>query len=437
MMIKRTGELSGSFLSEVPREKVTPQYVSAAEDLSSGMRIAVVHEWLATYAGSEMVLAEILSLYPQADLFAVVDFLPPDQRGFLADRKIGVSFIQHLPLARRRFRWYLPLMPFAMEQIDLSNYDLIISNSHAVSKGVLTSGDQLHISYVHTPIRYAWDLHEQYLSRSAGVGTTKSAMARVLMHYLRMWDLRTATGVDHFVANSEVVARRIMRTYRRPASVLYPPVDIAKFPLIEKKENFYVTVARLVPYKRVDLLVEAFSQIPKCDLMIIGAGPELAKLRRNAPPNVHLKGYLPNSAVREHLARAKAFVHAGEEDFGISMVEAQACGTPVLAFVRGGASEIVVDGETGLLFHKQTPEAIVSAISEFESDLRFEPARIRRNAMRFDVGRFRDGFRAMVNDKVRELELSTPFWSHAMLRKGGQAPGTQRAQAIPLRLLDT
>jgi glycosyltransferase involved in cell wall biosynthesis len=366
------------------------------------MRIAVVHEWLATYAGSERVLAELLSLYPRADLFAVVDFLPQAQRAFLANRKVNVSFVQHLPLARTKFRWYLPLMPLAMEQIDLSAYDLVISNSHAVSKGVLTTSHQLHISYVHTPLRYAWDLQEQYLSRTAGTGRVKSALARILMHYLRIWDLRTSTGVDCFVANSQLVARRIMRTYRRPATVLYPPVSIDEFALTEKKDNYYIVVARLVPYKRVDLLLEAFARLPRCNLVVIGTGPELTKLRRKAPTNVDLKGSLPDAELKDYLARAKAFVYAGEEDFGISMVEAQACGTPVLAFARGGAAEIVIDRQTGLLFDEQTPDAIVKTISEFERDWRFDPARIRLNARRFDVSCFREGFRALTDAMIRE-----------------------------------
>jgi glycosyltransferase involved in cell wall biosynthesis len=402
MEINRGGKRSAALLQQPPRQRSDGDGLSVTEDLASGMRIAVVHEWLATYAGSERVLAELLSLYPRADLFAVVDFLPQAQRAFLANRKVNVSFVQHLPLARTKFRWYLPLMPLAMEQIDLSAYDLVISNSHAVSKGVLTTSHQLHISYVHTPLRYAWDLQEQYLSRTAGTGRVKSALARILMHYLRIWDLRTSTGVDCFVANSQLVARRIMRTYRRPATVLYPPVSIDEFALTEKKDNYYIVVARLVPYKRVDLLLEAFARLPRCNLVVIGTGPELTKLRRKAPTNVDLKGSLPDAELKDYLARAKAFVYAGEEDFGISMVEAQACGTPVLAFARGGAAEIVIDRQTGLLFDEQTPDAIVKTISEFERDWRFDPARIRLNARRFDVSCFREGFRALTDAMIRE-----------------------------------
>ena len=389
-------------LTRLPQDSASPEHPLADGDLTSGMRIAVVHEWLATYAGSEKVLGEILSLYPEADLFAVVDFLPEHNRAFLGGRRVNVSFIQQLPLARKRFRWYLPLMPLAIEQLDLSGYDLIISSSHAVSKGVLTRGDQLHISYVHSPIRYAWDLQEQYLNRAAGLGRIKSAMARLLMHYLRMWDVRTSTGVDRFIANSQFVARRIMKTYRRPATVLYPPVNVYQFPFTEQKEDFYVTVSRLVPYKRVDLLLDAFARMPHRELVVLGGGSELSKLRQKAPHNVHIKGTVSDAEVRDHLARAKAFVYAGEEDFGISMVEAQACGTPVLAFARGGAAEIVVDRQTGLLFDRQSPEAIVESVCEFERQWRFDRSRISRNASRFSVNRFREGFRKIVNDVIRE-----------------------------------
>jgi glycosyltransferase involved in cell wall biosynthesis len=414
-----------------------PICLSATVSPASHLRVAVVHEWLSTYAGSEQVLAETLSLYPEADLYAVVDFLPPNQRAFLTGRKVNVSFIQHLPLARKRFRWYLPLMPLAIEQINLSAYDLIISNSHAVSKGVLTRAHQLHVSYVYTPIRYAWDLQEEYLNRSGGMGMLKSAMGRLLMHYLRMWDLRTSSGVDLFVAASEFIARRIMRTYRRPATVVYPPVNVDNFPLREKKEEFYATVARLVPYKRVDLLLEAFAGMPQRKLIVIGTGPELSKLRRRASANVDLRGSLPDADLRNYVARAKAFVYAAEEDFGISMVEAQACGTPVIAFARGGAAEIVVDGQTGLLFNQQTPDAIISAISEFERDWHFDPALVRRNAMRFGVSRFRDEFTALVNDAIREHQISGGgFLPHTRDRERGARARISEAPIPPSDSLD-
>jgi glycosyltransferase involved in cell wall biosynthesis len=321
-------------------------------------------------------------------------------------------------------------MPLAIEQIDLSEYDLIISSCHAVSKGVLTKSHQLHVSYVHTPLRYAWDLQEQYLDRSAGTGIAKSVVARLLMHYLRMWDVRTAAGVDCFVANSQFVARRIMKTYRRSASVLYPPVDIERFLLQETKEDFFVAVGRLVPYKRMDLVVEAFARMPDRKLVLIGDGPDLSKLRRKASPNVQIKGHLSGAEMIDHLARAKAFVYAGEEDFGISMVEAQACGTPVIAFSRGGAAEIVIDGETGLLFDCQAAETIVDTISEFDHSWRFDPARIRHNAMRFSVDRFHDGFKALVNEAIKGHQAAGAF---APPRRRSDVPDVRQSEQNILR----
>jgi glycosyltransferase involved in cell wall biosynthesis len=422
------GSMTSEAVIDTPVAQLQPSVLGTgcccnSEDLASHMRVAIVHEWLSTFAGSEQVLAEILSLYPKADLYTVVDFLPTTQRAFLAGRKVNASFIQRLPFARKLFRWYLPLMPLAIEQLNLSGYDLIISNSHAVSKGVLTRGHQLHISYIYTPIRYAWDLQEEYLGRRGPLGPIKSAIARLLMHYLRIWDLRTSTGVDCFIAASEFIARRIMRTYRRPAAVLYPPVYLDKFPLTLKKDEFYATVGRLVPYKRVDLLVQAFAKMPQRKLVVIGTGPELTRLRRIAPANVDLRGRVSDADVRDYVGRAKAFVYAAEEDFGISMVEAQACGTPVIAFARGGAAEIVLDGQTGLLFDQQTDDAIVSAVSEFEQNWRFDPAEARSNAMRFGVRRFREEFMALVGNAIREHHVSgKSFLPHTRIR-GREANG--------------
>ena len=299
-------------------------------------RVAVVHEWLDTYAGSERVVREILTLYPDADLFAVVDFLNPEDRAKLFNKQAKTSFIQRLPFAAKKFRAYLPLMPVAVEQFDMSAYDLVISSSHAVAKGILTGPDQTHICYCHTPIRYAWDLQHQYL-REAGISKgLKSLVARVMLHYIRLWDVRTATGVDQFVANSSYIARRIRKIYGRDAAIIHPPVDIEAFTLVTEKEDFYVTASRMVPYKRMDLIVEAFAQMPDKRLVVLGDGPEMPKLKALAGPNVTLLGYQDDLVLRDHLQRARAFVFAAEEDFGILPVEALACGTPVIAYGRGG-----------------------------------------------------------------------------------------------------
>jgi len=368
---------------------------------AAGPRIAVVHDWLLDFAGSERVLREILDLLPQADLFALLDLPDEELKNAIPRRTKATSFLQSLPRPRRWLRYYVPLMPLAIEQFDLSGYDIVVSSSHAVAKGVITGPRQLHLSYVHTPMRYAWDLQHEYL-RAAGLdrGLTGWA-ARLALHRLRKWDVRSANGVDVFLANSAHVARRIRKAYRREAEVLYPPVDVSGFPLRQQKEDFYLTVSRLEPYKRVDLLLEAFGRKPDRRLVVIGDGPQMRRLRSMAAPNVELLGRLPTPEVREHMQRARAFLFAGIEDFGIVMAEAQACGTPVIAFENGGAAEIV-RGEsapqpTGILFGEQTADAVLEAIGRFEQDpARYAPGYCRENAMRFDRSRFRHRFEELL-----------------------------------------
>lgn len=357
------------------------------------LRVAIVHDWLTVYGGAERVLEHMLAVMPQADLYSLVDFVPDEQRGFLGGRRPRTSFIQHLPWARRHYRNYLPLMPLAIEQFDLSGYDLIISSSYAVAKGVITGPDQLHLSYVHSPVRFAWDLQHQYLQQAGLTRGVASWVVRALLHRLRLWDSRTANGVDHFIANSEFIARRIWKVYRRPAEVIYPPVDLSGFDHSGAKGADYVTVSRLVPYKRVELLIGAFAAMPGRRLTVIGDGPDLERLRRAAPPNVRLTGFLPAVEVARCLERARAFLFAAEEDFGIVMVEAQACGTPVIAYGKGGACEVVREldqpAPTGILFASQTIDAVIEAVERFEAAAgRFDPLACRRNAERFGHARF-------------------------------------------------
>lgn len=369
------------------------------------MRIAIVHDWLVTYAGAERVLENILQCYPDADIFTVVDFASRDDCKFLADKKVTTSFIQKLPFAKKRYRGYLPLMPLAIEQLDLSGYDLILSSSHAVAKGVLSGPDQLHLSYVHSPIRYAWDMQHQYLREAGLVKGLRSMLARMILHYMRLWDLRTANGVDEFAANSAFIARRIWKVYRRESRVLYPPVDVEAFAVGAAREDFYITASRMVPYKKMPLIVEAFAAMPEKRLLVIGDGPEMEKCRRAAGPNIELLGYQPSEVLRNYLQKAKAFVFAAEEDFGITPVEAQACGTPVIAYGRGGALETVLGPEsaspTGLFFDIQTKEAIIEAVARFERDVTlFSPQACRDNALRFGAERFRTEFMAWVDDAI-------------------------------------
>jgi len=353
------------------------------------MNVGIVHEWLASYAGSEKVIEQMLEVFPTAEIYSLVDFLPQKDRAWLGDRKIHTSFIQRLPFARRKFRGYLPLMPLAIEQFDLAPHDVVISSNHAVAKGVITRADQLHISYVHTPIRYAWDLKDQYLREAGKTRGLRSMIVRMIMHYIRRWDVASANRVDKFVANSHYVARRIWKTYRREAEVIYPPVDIDAYPFCDQKEDFYVTASRLVPYKKVDSIVKAFTKngLP---LMVIGDGPDTKKIAKLAGKNVTMLGYQSQEKMTELMQRAKAFVFAADEDFGITPVEAQACGTPVIAFGRGGVTETVVDGETGMFFNEQTPESLNAAVERFESmAATFEPELIRKHAEQFGIERFR------------------------------------------------
>ncbi|WP_338340871.1 glycosyltransferase family 4 protein [Burkholderia vietnamiensis] len=369
---------------------------ASARDASRPLRVAIVHDWLVTYAGAERVLEQIIACFPDADLFSLVDFL--DDRAFVRGKPVTTSFIQKLPFARTKYRSYLPLMPLAIEQLDVSDYDLVISSSHAVAKGVLTGPDQLHISYVHSPIRYAWDLQHQYLEQSNLTHGPKSLLARMILHYIRNWDTRTANAVDGFIANSAFIARRIRKVYHRDAAVIFPPVDVDGFSLNDVKDDFYLTASRMVPYKKIDLIVEAFSRTPERKLVVIGDGPEMQKIRAKAGPNVEIMGYQPFAVLHDRMRRAKAFVFAAEEDFGISVVEAQACGTPVIAYGKGGALETVLEPTshahpTGLFFDEQTPHAIVAAVDEFErAPQRFAPRACRANAERFSADTFRQRF---------------------------------------------
>lgn len=370
------------------------------------MKIAIVHDWLVTYAGAERVLEQLLAVYPTADLFSLIDFLPSDERHFLGNRPVAVSFLQRLPGVRRHYRQYLPLMPLAIEQFDLSGYDLVISSSYAVAKGVLTGPDQLHVCVCHSPVRYAWDLQHQYLQQSGLTRGLRSAVARYVLHHLRTWDLRTANGVDRFIAVSDFVARRIWKTYRRESVVIYPPVDVEAFCPGSAKADYYVTASRLVPYKRVDLIVDAFSAMPDRRLVVIGDGPDAEKIKRKAGANVQFLGRQPFPGLLEHLQRARAFIFAAEEDFGIAPVEAQACGTPVIAYAKGGSLESVrglaESQPTGEFFEEQSIPSVVAAVERFERyGSAIDPMACRQNALRFSTERFRVELRQLIDGELR------------------------------------
>ncbi len=373
------------------------------------MRVALVHEWLESYAGSERVLEQLIACFPEADLFALVDFVPETSRDFLAGKTVNTSFIQRLPLARRHFRNYLGLMPLAIEQFDMSGYDVIISSNHAVAKGIITGPDQVHISYVHSPMRYAWDLQAQYLRQTDIEHGLKGAYARWLLHRLRNWDARSANGVDVFLANSSYIANRIRKVYRREAIVVHPPVEVDRFaPAPSATRASYLVASRFVPYKRIDLIAQAFAAMPERKLTIVGDGSEGAAVRKAAAgaANIEIRDPVSQSELIQLLQQARAFVFAAEEDFGITMVEAQACGTPVIAFGRGGACDIVVEPgreqPTGVLFPNQTAAAIIDAVNRFEdAEPTFSPEACRRNALHFSQARFRDRVHEVVDAAVR------------------------------------
>ena len=375
-------------------------------DLSK-LKVAIIHEWLVDYSGSERVVEQMLNVLPQADLFAQVEFLPDNLKWFIKNKPVKTSFIQKLPRAKTSYRSYLPLMPLAVEQFDVSSYDLIISSNHAVSKGVITSADQLHICMCYSPIRYAWDLTHQYLNESGLNKGIKGWIAKYMLHKIRMWDYRTANGVDNFIAISKYISRRIKKVYGRDSDIIYPPVNLEFYTLKEDKEDFYLTVSRMVPYKKVDIIVEAFSKMPDKELVVIGDGPQFAKVKKIAGENVQLLGFQSSEIIKKYMQNAKAFVFAAEEDFGIVPIEAQACGTPVIAYGKGGALETVIDGKTGLFFEKQECDSLINAINNFEniSDT-FSKKEIRENAIKFGTDRFLDEFKSFMENVLNNHKFS-------------------------------
>lgn len=344
------------------------------------MKTAIVHDWLVTNAGAEKVLRSIVDLYPDADIFSLVDFLNDEERDIIIDgKKVHTSFIQKLPYAKKHFRNYLPLFPKAIESFDVSSYDLIISSSWAVAKGIKKTPEQTHICYCHTPIRYAWDLYDEYTKDLPAI---KKILVKSALKYIRKWDIATVDRVDHFIANSKFVQERIKRTYHRNAAIIYPPVDIDTFTLNENKDDFYFTASRLVPYKKTKLIVEAFNQMPEKNLVVIGSGEELESVRNIAKNNIKILGYQPNEVLIDTMQKAKAFVYAAVEDFGIIPIEAMACGTPVIALNEGGTKETVIDKVTGIHFQEQTAQSIINAVNRFEQ-YEFNSMQIRDEAKQY------------------------------------------------------
>lgn len=364
------------------------------------MKKALIHDWFSVYAGAEKCVESFTNIWDDFEVYSLIDFLSDkDRELILKGKQVNTSFIQTLPKAKEKYRNYLPLFPLAIEQFDLSEYDVILSSSHAVAKGVLTHSNQLHISYVHTPIRYAWDLYHQYLKESGLDKGFKGKLAKYFLHKIRMWDMSTVNRVDHYIANSHYIARRIKKVYGKESTVIYPPVDVEKFELYEQKEDFYMTASRMVPYKKIDLIVEAFSKTDK-KLVVIGTGPDMEKIKAKAGKNIELMGYQSDEVMINMMQKAKAFVFAAEEDFGITPVEAQACGTPVICLGKGGTKETVIDMVSGVHFIEQSVEALLEAVEKFENNIdSFEPQKIRENALKFSKERFEKEIKEFIEEK--------------------------------------
>jgi len=362
------------------------------------MKIAIVHDWLTNMGGAERVILAFHEIFPDAPIYTSVynpDKLPEEFRKM----DIRTSFIQKLPRAKTKYNMYLPLMPTAFEQFDLSEYDVVLSSSSSCAKGVITRADTLHICYCHTPMRYAWDFYHEYKQNAP---KWQKKFIPFLMNYIRMWDRLTADRVDYFIANSNAVARRIKKHYRRDAVVINPPVNVDFYTPKDEDEDYFLIVSRLVEYKRIDIAIEAFNDLG-LPLIIIGDGPEKSKLQSLAKSNIKFLGRLPDEEVKEYYAKCRAFIFPGEEDFGITPLEAQACGRPVIAFGKGGVLDSVIDGVTGIYFKEQTKESLCEAVIKFNNKS-FDKNIIRKSAERFDVKNFKTKIYNFILEKYENFK---------------------------------
>lgn len=364
------------------------------------MKVALVQDWFVVNGGAEKVVREIINFFPDCDVFSLVDFLnDEDRKAILKGKKTTTSFLQHLPFSKNGYRNYLPLFPKAIESLDFSGYNLIISSSYSVAKGVKKSKGQMHICYCHSPIRYAWDLEEEYLSP---LSPLKKLLAKWTLKYIRKWDLKTSERVDLFISNSKNVAERIKRIYGRDSVVLYPPVDTSSFSPVQKKEGYYFTSARMVAYKKLNLIVETFNELPELKLIVSGDGPELKNLKALGKKNIEFTGFIKKNELITYMQKAKAFILAADEDFGITSVEAQSCCTPVIAYKKGGYLETVIDGRTGIFFEEQNVESLKKAVLKMEErKQQFNESDFFSNVKTFSVEQFHSGFKKIIDNHVK------------------------------------
>lgn len=364
------------------------------------MKIAIAHDWLTNMGGAEKVIINFTELYPEAPVYTTVyngDNLDPS----LQNINVKTTFLQKIKGANKKHQSLLPLMPMAWEQLDFNGYDVVLSSSSSCAKGLITSPDTMHVCYCHTPMRYAWEFYNEYMEREK-IGFLKRKLIPIIMNYIRIWDVISANRVDYFVANSENVAKRIRKHYRREAVVIHPPVRASYFNISDVDEDYFVIVSRLVPYKRVDLAVEAFNELG-LPLVVIGGGPQEEYLKSIAKDNVKILGRQSDEVIKEHYANCRAFIFPGEEDFGITPLEAQASGRPVIAFGKGGALETVVEGKTGVFFANQTKEDLKQAVEKFQM-MTFDKQEIRKHALKFDEEVFKKKIEDFVNSKLVEFK---------------------------------
>ncbi|WP_082388581.1 glycosyltransferase [Cobetia sp. UCD-24C] len=365
-------------------------------------KIAIIHYWFISWRGGEKVVESLLKIYPNADVYTHI-LAGKDCVNALKNHNVHQTFVSRLPWAKKHYQKYLPIMPLALEQLDLRKYDVVISSESGPAKGVLINPNALHICYCHSPMRYLWDMYQDY-RETAGWFTKK--LMPLLTHYLRMWDQNSANRVDFFIANSDFIRRRINKTYRRDAEVIYPPVAVEDFTFQAEKDDYYLMLGQLTYYKRADLAVDAFAERPDRRLVVIGEGELLEELKKRNLPNVELMGRQPFSVVKEHLENSKALIFPGVEDFGIVPVEAMACGTPVIAFGRGGVLETVKDGVTGVHFSEQTTESLLQAIKDFEEwEPRMERAFLRAHAETFSDKVFSAKMQEFIEQRWNEDHL--------------------------------
>lgn len=366
------------------------------------MKKALINDWYYVNGGAEKVIHSLNQIWDDFDHYSLIDFLNENDRDFILNgKKAKTTFIQNLPTVNSNHRKFLQLFPSAIERFDLSEYDIIVSSSSSIAKGVCTTKNQLHICYCHSPMRYAWYLQEQYLE-DAGFKGVKKVYAKFVLNKMKKWDVTNSHNVNFFIANSKFIAQRIKKIYNRESTVIYPPVDVDFFSLETQKEAYYFTASRMVSYKKTQLIVETFNELPHLQLIVAGDGPEFQKIQKIAKSNIQIIGFVDAMLLKKYMQKAKGFVFAAEEDFGIIPVEAQACGTPVIAFGKGGALETVLDNVTGVFFKEQNSNSLSKALHHFET-LQFDPNVIRAHALQFSKERFEREIKSFVEEKYHEF----------------------------------